>query len=50
MGLKPQALRYIWQAIEDSFGEGALDRIEFGGLDFDEAAKIFSTRVFGRRS
>lgn len=48
MGFKPQAVRYLRQAIEDSLGKGVLDRIEFRGLDFGAAAKIFSRRVFAK--
>ena len=48
MGFKPQAVRYLWQALSDNLGEGELERIDFRGLEFESAAKIFSKRVFGK--
>lgn len=48
LGFKPQAVRYLWQALSDGLGEGALERIDFRGLEFEAAARVFSKRVYGK--
>lgn len=48
MGFKPQGVRYLWQALDQGLGEALLERIEFRGVEFEEAARRFTKRVFGK--
>ncbi len=48
MGLKPQGVHYLWQAAGQGLGQVAIENIEYRGLHFEDAARRFTKRVFGK--
>lgn len=47
LGLKPQGVRHLYEAAQLGLGETDLETIEVVGLTLDEAARIFSERMYG---
>jgi uncharacterized protein (DUF362 family) len=47
LGFMPQAVQYLYRAIELGLGEGDLKKVELRGLPLDQAELIFSRAAYG---
>jgi uncharacterized protein (DUF362 family) len=48
LGFGIQAVRHLWEAQQLGLGEGDIDRMEFRGLDLEQAFEAFTRAVYGR--
>lgn len=48
LGMKPQGVHYLWQAIAQGLGQGDVDQIDYREMSFEDAARHFTKRVFGK--
>lgn len=49
LGFMPQAVQYLYRAIEVGVGEGDLKKVELKGLPLNEAEALFSEAAYGWR-
>lgn len=49
LGFMPQAVQYLYRAIEVGVGEGDLKKVELKGLPLNEAEAVFSQAAYGWR-
>jgi uncharacterized protein (DUF362 family) len=50
LGLKPQAVNYLFESINNNVGIGDIDKINMKGLPIVDAERIFSEAVYGQAS